>query len=121
VSISTPQQAVDRTLTGLQTRTHDLVGRIRLALADHLFHTSPADVDSAAGLLSAAPTTVCVSLVELWHAAQAAGYSQVDLTARLGAEGRLIFEMVVGMYDTACMTPLPLLLESVGRLRDALS
>lgn len=121
MSATTPCRATDRTLTGLQDRATDLVNRLRTALAGHLFRTDPADAASAAGLLAAAPTGVCVDLVGLWHTARAEGHSQDDLTARLGTEGRLIFEMVVGMYDTASLTPLPVLLESVGRLRDALA
>ncbi len=57
---------------------------------------------TAAGVFTDVPIGTCVRLVEVWHAARDAGYSQSELTARLEEEGRLVFEMVIGMYDTAC-------------------
>lgn len=116
-----PRAATDRALADLQTRARELVAGMRQAVAEHVFRAAPGDAGSATGLFAAVPTEACLALVHLCHAARAAGYTDADLTARLGAEGRLIFEMVVGMYDTACLTPLPALLESAARLRDALT
>ena len=121
MSTSTPRAKTVRPLADLQARAAALVAEVRDAVVAYVHGSDPAADDSAAGILSAAPPGVCVRLVHLMQAARAAGHTQADLTAHLGAEDRLIFEMVAGMYDTACLTPLPLLLESVGRLRDALA
>jgi hypothetical protein len=123
---TTRRAADDRTLADLRAETHALVGQVRDAVTAHVLRADPdpaADQSAvpASGLLTTVPVGVCVRLVEVWHAARDAGFAQDDLTAELGDEDRLVFEMVVGMYDTACQTPLPLLLESVVKLRDALS
>jgi hypothetical protein len=116
VSHSTPRAKTLRPLAELQSRARDLVAAVRDSVVEHVLH-SP----STSGITSAAPPDVGIRLVEVLHAAQAAGHTRDDLTAVLSDEDRLVFEMVVGMYDTACLTPLPVLLESVGRLRQALA
>jgi hypothetical protein len=104
------------TLAAYQAKAKALVGQVKERVTAHALRGDP-----ATGILGDLPIGVCVQLVGVWHAARDAGFTQDDLTARLGEEGRLVFEMVVGMYDTACHAPLPHLLESAAKLRDALA
>jgi hypothetical protein len=116
VSHTNPRAKTVPPLADLQARARDLVAQVRDSVVEHVLHAP-----SASGITSAAPPDVGIRLVEVLHAAQAGGHTRDDLIADLTDEDRLVFEMVVGMYDTACLTPLPMLLESVGRLRQALA
>ena len=103
-------------LAAYQSRVTALVDQIRDAVTTHALRA-----DDATGILGDVPIGVCVQLVGVWHAAREAGYTQRDLTDSLGEEGRLVFEMVVGMYDTACHVPLPHRTDSAAKLRGALA
>jgi hypothetical protein len=116
VSESIPTAKAFRRLAECQVRAGELVAAVRESVIEHVLQSS-----STTGMLSAAPPDVGLRLVAVVHTVQAEGFTRDDLIADMSAEDRLVFEMVVGMYDTASLTPLPALLESVGRLREALT
>jgi hypothetical protein len=99
-------------LIALQDRAAALVDEVRdVATASILRQNSSA----AAGLLSDVPIRVCVELVEVHRLAREAGFATADLTAQFDEEERLLFEMVIGLYDTVCHAALPAWLESAPR------
>jgi hypothetical protein len=116
VSQSIPAAKALRRLSECQARAAELIATVRDSVIEHVLQSS-----AATGIMSAVPPDVGLRLVAALHTVQADGFTREELVADLSDEDRLVFDMVVGMYDTATLTPLPVLLESVGRLRQALA
>ncbi|MGL4423081.1 MAG: hypothetical protein ACRCZF_20625, partial [Gemmataceae bacterium] len=79
-----------------EARLRRILHQVRDSVSEHVFSAQPASVSSVAGLLAAAPVTLCKELVETWRL-----HPELETVTRshLTDEECLTLELVLGMYD----------------------
>jgi hypothetical protein len=107
LTVSSAVLRIDEPAVRLESRVRRLVAQIHAEVADCVYSPAPASVSSVTELLNAAPAGLCRELMDVYHTARATGIGKERLTARLSASDKLLFDLVLAMYDSSLHPALP--------------